>query len=341
MYKKGLVNIITPSYNNAHLITRLLDSVLIQTYPEVEMFVIDDGSTDNTKEIVDAYVAMFAERGYILHYSYQANAGQSAAINKGLKLVNGEFLTWPDADDWYKTDDAIAKMVHALQDTGEDIRIARCQVEYISEIDEKVVHVTTSHSQDMPFGIMDDAVYQKNDFCYAPISWMVDAKFLDDYIPNRDIYVHKYAGQNVQILFPYLANGKCVTCSDILACYLVRDASHSHNQRDYQLQIEYMQIQLNTYIQVISSLERLSQAKKDEYCQARHAYFMHKMLDLSFKWSKLNEFRRFYRKCKNNGVKVPSKYKRIYLWTILFSMNSYKNLQTIKCHIGKWYRGQK
>ena len=67
MYKKGLVTIITPSYNSAHLIIRLLDSVLTQTYPNVEMFVIDDGSTDDTKDVVESYILAFQRRGYVLH----------------------------------------------------------------------------------------------------------------------------------------------------------------------------------------------------------------------------------------------------------------------------------
>ena len=61
---KGLVNILTPAYNCASLITRLLDSVLEQTYPNIEMFVVDDGSTDDTANVVKSYINKFLDRGY-------------------------------------------------------------------------------------------------------------------------------------------------------------------------------------------------------------------------------------------------------------------------------------
>ena len=125
MLNKGLISIITPSYNSAKLIKRLLDSVLVQSYPNVEMFVIDDGSLDDTKTIVEYYIPLFQNRGYCLNYIYQSNGGQSSAINNGLKLVTGEYLAWPDSDDWYKSKDSLFKMVHALQNTSDEIGAVR------------------------------------------------------------------------------------------------------------------------------------------------------------------------------------------------------------------------
>ena len=94
-----LVYILTPSYNCGQYIYRLLNSVLTQTYPNIEMTVIDDGSTDNTKDIIISYQFKFAARCYKLNYVYQNNQGLSSTINNGLKLVHGDFLIWPDADD--------------------------------------------------------------------------------------------------------------------------------------------------------------------------------------------------------------------------------------------------
>ena len=64
--QKGLVSLLTPCYNAGHLIHRLLDSVLNQTYPFIEMIVIDDGSTDNSEQVIRSYISRFEERGYIL-----------------------------------------------------------------------------------------------------------------------------------------------------------------------------------------------------------------------------------------------------------------------------------
>ena len=74
MYTSGLVSIVTPCYNSAPFIRPLLDSILLQDYPAIEMFAIDDGSTDDTDQIIKAYIPRFQERGYTLTYLYQENA---------------------------------------------------------------------------------------------------------------------------------------------------------------------------------------------------------------------------------------------------------------------------
>ncbi|MCS3232628.1 glycosyltransferase [Bacteroides thetaiotaomicron] len=87
-----LVSVVTPCYNAGSFIHRLLDSILDQDYLYLEMYIVDDGSTDNTKSVVDEYVLKFVDKGYSLTYIYQENSGQSVAINKALKLVRG--ITW-------------------------------------------------------------------------------------------------------------------------------------------------------------------------------------------------------------------------------------------------------
>ena len=85
--QKGLVSIITPCYNTGDILHRLLDSILSQDYPHVEMYAINDGSNDNTEDVIKGHIPKFQEKGYELHYVYQENSGQSAALNNGLKLI--------------------------------------------------------------------------------------------------------------------------------------------------------------------------------------------------------------------------------------------------------------
>jgi UDP-glucose:(glucosyl)LPS beta-1,3-glucosyltransferase len=113
------VSIITPAYNCGMFIQRLFDSILIQTYNNIEMFVIDDGSTDNTRQVIEAYMPRFIDRGYSLKYVYQENQGPAGAINTGLKLINEDsYLVWPDSDDFYACPDAIRIMTEALGGGG-------------------------------------------------------------------------------------------------------------------------------------------------------------------------------------------------------------------------------
>ena len=82
LWKKGLVSVLTPCYNTGRYVHRLLDSVLTQTYPFIEMVIIDDGSTDDSSAVIQSYIPKFKAKGYELRYYYQKNSGQSVAIER-------------------------------------------------------------------------------------------------------------------------------------------------------------------------------------------------------------------------------------------------------------------
>lgn len=94
---KPAFSVIIAVYNGANTIRRAIESVLLQTYPALELIVVDDGSTDATA----AEVAQF---GGLVRYVHQSNAGVSAARNAGARLATGEWLAFLDADDWYYPD---------------------------------------------------------------------------------------------------------------------------------------------------------------------------------------------------------------------------------------------
>jgi glycosyltransferase involved in cell wall biosynthesis len=90
-----LVSVIIPAFNYGHLIGQTFDSLLKQTYLNWECLVIDDGSTDNTEEIVRDFSRLEPR----VKYFSQANSGLSAARNAGVKLSNGKYIQFLDADD--------------------------------------------------------------------------------------------------------------------------------------------------------------------------------------------------------------------------------------------------
>ena len=91
----GLVSVIIPTHNRAQIIRRAIESALGQTYPTLEVIVADDGSTDDTKSVVEGY------RPRVV-YIRQANAGVSAARNFGLRHARGEFVAFLDSDDMWR-----------------------------------------------------------------------------------------------------------------------------------------------------------------------------------------------------------------------------------------------
>ena len=111
MQKK--VSIITPCYNGEMYVERMLNSVLEQDYNNIEFILINDGSTDKTEAIVKKYETKFKKKGIDFIYIYQSNSGQAAALNKGLAIFKGDYLTWPDSDDMLSKD-SISKKVEFL-----------------------------------------------------------------------------------------------------------------------------------------------------------------------------------------------------------------------------------
>lgn len=91
-------SIIIPTYNRGYTLARALDSLLAQSFANWEAWIMDDGSTDNTKEVVEAYL----NRGYAIHYIKKENKGVAKTRNKALSYVNGTYVTFLDSDDWYK-----------------------------------------------------------------------------------------------------------------------------------------------------------------------------------------------------------------------------------------------
>jgi len=102
---KPLVSIIIPAYNCAGILSETIDSVLKQTYGNIEIVVVDDGSTDGTGKAVEGYL----ESGRVRYYR-QENGGPGAARNRGIQAARGEYLAFTDADDSLMNDSIEKRM---------------------------------------------------------------------------------------------------------------------------------------------------------------------------------------------------------------------------------------
>lgn len=91
-------SIIIPTYNRAAFLPKAIESVLSQTYTDWELIIVDDGSTDNTKDVVAQY------SDSRIRYIYQDNAERSAARNNGIAQANGDFVCFMDSDNYMKSD---------------------------------------------------------------------------------------------------------------------------------------------------------------------------------------------------------------------------------------------
>lgn len=90
------ITVITPTYNRCNTLHRVYDSLISQTYKNFEWLVIDDGSTDNTRNLIQSYIE---ENKIDIRYYFQENSGKHMALNKAMQLVHSEYITVIDSDD--------------------------------------------------------------------------------------------------------------------------------------------------------------------------------------------------------------------------------------------------
>lgn len=117
-------SVIIPAYNAESFIADAIESVLSQTYPNIECIVVDDGSTDATKSVVEKY------EGRIL-YLYQNNSERSAARNKGISASSGDYISFLDADDSIAPQ-KIGAQVEFLRE-NQDFKVVYCDTLYYKD----------------------------------------------------------------------------------------------------------------------------------------------------------------------------------------------------------------
>lgn len=117
--KKPVISVIVPIYNTEKYLRQCVDSILGQTYRELEVILVDDGSTDNSPEICEEYKRK-DDRIRVIH---KENGGQAGARNCGIDAADGDYISFVDSDDWI-AEEMYQTMVNAL--AGSDANIACC-----------------------------------------------------------------------------------------------------------------------------------------------------------------------------------------------------------------------
>ena len=114
-----LITVFTPTYNRGHLLGGLYESLLRQTTKDFEWVIVDDGSKDDTREVVQAFIA---EGRIPIVYEWQENRGKHFAVNHGVRLAKGELFFIADSDDEL-TEDSLQRVAATFQTVREDASI--------------------------------------------------------------------------------------------------------------------------------------------------------------------------------------------------------------------------
>lgn len=314
--QKRLVSLITPTFNNGALIPRLLNSILQQTYPYIEHIVIDDGSTDNTKEVIQKYVPLYKEKGYNLVYQYQKNSGQSTAIKNGLKLIKGEFLAWPDSDDFYSSIEAIDKMVQSLMTLPPEYAIVRSCQRIVEENTLREIKIQGMEHDNNHANLFEDCLYGKNGFYWGAGAYMLRISDLEK-STTFDIYTHKDAGQNWQLFLPIFYSYICYTIKEVL--YTVVERANSHGRgayKGYNQLILRKQVYEQTLLNTLDRIKAMPHNEVELYKKHIRTQLCLERMELAYQCRERFDYNKDYQWLRNNNKKAINRINRIRWYVI-------------------------
>ena len=222
-FAAGKVSAVTPVYNGASHLAGMLDSVLGQTYPDLEMILVDDGSSDGTLAVAERYRERFAARGYGYRIVRSDHRFAAGAINRGLPYVRGEFLIWPDSDDFLEPE-SVARRVAFLREHPAYHCVRSLSYYFdaktgrrLNQADEKTGDLS---KEDLFWDILESKTF----VCCG--CYMLESRYFFEIYPDRRIPEYP-VGQNFQMLLPFMYRHRCPTIQEQLYGVCVRPGSHS------------------------------------------------------------------------------------------------------------------
>lgn len=212
MKNEPLVSVIIPVYNTEKYLKKCVDSVRNQTYQNLEIWLVDDGSTDSSGAICDEYAPMDS-RIYVIH---KENAGQGVARNAALDRCTGEYISFVDSDDWI-AEDYVEKLVQEIEKSDADI----CICGYYGYTGIRTVNVTRT-----PCVLNNNYEIIKHLVATTDISGMACDKFYRRHLLEHNRFPAVRANEDAYLIYDVLPTcKKVVILEDCLYHQLIRPGS--------------------------------------------------------------------------------------------------------------------
>lgn len=290
--EEKLVSIITPCFNGEDFLNRFFYTILNQTYKNIELIFINDGSTDRTEQIALSYKPLIEADKHSFTYIYQENAGQAAAVNKGIKIFNGDYLMWHDADDILDKNNVRRKV--EFMEAHPQYGIAQCYGKEVHERD--LGKKLRDFGRIPPSGedkLFEDLIMKKN-VEYSPGLFIVRRSAFLAANPKRDIFESR-RGQNMQMLLPVVYNFPCGYIREDLFTYVIREQSHSH---DHITMEELIKRSGERKIMLLETLNRIDMKDRAYYVNRVEEVLLRELFDVAYGLKDKDTIRTKYKELK-------------------------------------------
>lgn len=270
----GRVSLVVPCYNIENYFEAFLQSLLEQDWPDLEIILVNDGATAATTAALREAVAPLEARGFITKLIEQENRGLGGAVDAGLKHVSGEFLMWPDPDDWLLPG-SVSRRVQLMRENP-DVGLLRSNCRLFVEAKQRFEGCfmpTTGAPARLP-ALFEDLIFQR--FFYAPVCHFVRCSMFWQVHKDRTIWFSKASSQNFQLLVPFVERFPVLQVPDILAVYRIREDSRSRAPTKTHLKLMERHEQL--YELTVQTLPKLRTYTPKRARRVMNQHWRNKML---------------------------------------------------------------
>lgn len=300
------VSIIVPNYNSEEYISDCIDSLINQTYKNIEVLIVDDCSTDNSVEIVKKYVK---NNSNVILIKSKQNKGVSNARNEGIKKASGKYIMFSDSDDWYEKD-AVEKLINAAKTKNADFVVSNY---YINKNNKKIkVDISSYFSKEI--------ITKEEIISYMTLTSCSKLIEKDLFIKNNIKYPEGIKRCEELPVIPVLAycSKNSVFIDDALYNYRQRKGSASNK---IEKDLSYFDITFNKFIEFV---DQNKYSEEIEFRAIEHFLYSKTLVMIKSKYSNMdikkhiNQFKKQYPTFMNNKyLKMFSLPKRIFIKTLV------------------------
>ena len=295
------ISVIVPVYNVEKYIRKCLDSLVNQTFKDFEIIIVNDGTKDNSKQIVDEYISKYPN---LIKYLEKENGGQASARNLGLKHAIGDYVTFVDPDDWIELE-MLEKLYNRMTETNSDIVV--CGAYSVIDGENNKIETFNQHTKD------NHKNYILN--CSGPCWQLIKTSI---FIENNLNFLEQRFYEDISIIPSLCLFAKKVEFLDeSLYYYLIRSGS-TMNQIEYNPSLE----------DIFSSLSNLSEIFQKNnvyqkfYQELEYVYIEHLLHAASLRFFKFKKYEQLNKIIEIMHDKFPK-----------WNKNSYYKKQNIKYKI--------
>lgn len=223
-----MISVIVPVYNSASYLDKCIQSICGQTYRDLEIILVNDGSTDRSGEICDAY----ARRDVRIQVIHKLNGGPASARQAGLDAASGKLIGWADSDDWIEPD-LFSQLAAVQRETGADIVTSGLFIDIGGESHRLYDHMA-SGVYDLS-ELLPRLLYSGRFFEYGIQPHMVTKIFMRQLVSKiHRLADHRlHAGEDAAVVYPSVLEARKIAVTDICGYHYTQNpGSLSRTEKD-------------------------------------------------------------------------------------------------------------